>query len=246
MQPNLKLECRELQTDSDSLEEFIRDDVARSMPLAYSVYENKNKRELNFLVRYLTMHRPYLTDIRFVNSEGMEPRYIRVSPTMDYQDPEVWDFVYGWLAEIFDRLRGTGNTCLITGFVLKKYIPQLVPSEYSGDVIIRGTDERIPVLLEWTEELKSQDAFGDVWQHGCRGYIVPSENLANLREWTKTNQLTPSLVEEFFSKVLCVFYAKYELEGIWVMSHVLDSKTICERIGVKEINEKIAQGIKAW
>ena len=164
---------------------------------------------------------------------------------MDKQDPEVWDFVYSWLAEIFSRISGTGNTCLITGWVLNKEISQLIPPEYRGEVIVCGTDERIPVLLEWTEQLKG-DVFGDVWGYGSVGYVVSNENMASLRKWTRIDHLTPSLVEEFFSKVLCLFWAKYELEGIWVMSHTLDSKTICERIGVKEINEKIAQGIKAW
>ena len=96
------------------------------------VYREEATWQPDFVMDYLNMHKPYFTDIRFVNKEGGEPGYIKISPTMDKKDRKVWDF------------------------------------------------------------------------------------------------------------------AKYELEGIWVMSHTLDSKTICERIGVKKINEKIAQGIKPW
>ena len=241
MQPDLKLECKELQIDSESLERFIRRDVAGSIPLA--VYAGEDKQWIDFVVAYLSVHKPYLTDIRFVDSEGKEPRYVRVSPTMDMQDPEVWDVVYNWLAQIFKRLRGSDNTCLVSGWRL---VTKWLPPDYRGEVIPRGIDRIFEVLLEWTEQFEERDTFVGVWEYNSVGYIVPNENMECLRKWTRIDQLTPSLVEEFFSKVLCLFYAKYELEGIWVMSHVLDSKTICERIGVKEINEKIAQGIKAW
>lgn len=247
MSIDVRLECKPLQMQEDiDLEKLVRDESGMCLPLGTL---NSDEIFASIIYNYLDLNRPYLTDVRFVNHMGGEPKYVKISPNLEIQHEETWDKIYDMWPVIIERLCGNDNVCFLSNWnLLEKDLHELLPREYGGEIIKRGKIPEIPVLLEWRRELVnnnrvgtvfSRSAFRDIWSYGMWGYVLPKRFVADLRRWTIMTVLTQNLVEEFFREILLVFTVKYELEGIWIMSHKMNWQEVCRLIRVEEINKEL-------
>ncbi len=125
---------------------------------------------------------------------------------------------------------------------MKNRINNLLPSTFKGEILQRGDHDELPVIVECTDKFISENLTeGNFWWYGSWAYIIPKDQKLNLSKWTKRKVCNDEFVQEFFSKILAVFWVKYELEGIWIMSHKLNTKKICETLCVKDVNNNISQ-----
>ena len=82
---------------------------------------------------------------------------------------------------------------------------------------------------------------GHFWSYGTWGYILPKNEEKTFIKWTQTYECLPEYISEFFKKIKAVFWVKYELEGVWILSHTLTPEKICTLLDIEGVNKEISQ-----
>jgi hypothetical protein len=260
---NLKIVCEPLFRDKYLLEEgfsekdlvgsgFFRKEIRTCIPLGtLAACHDKDDNALKLISHYIEEKPPHFTSVRVTDLEGDEPAYIRVSPTLEKADENIWKHVYHLWPGLLEQLISQDNTCYLSSWLLvQEYLPEALPSDFDGKIIPRGSDPEVPVLLECTASLislaKTENRAGlmdrHIWDYGTWGYILPKSDERKIEEWASASECTKQMVTDFFETVLCVFWVKYELEGIWVMSHKMRHQDIYSILDVDKVNADLLSG----
>lgn len=216
--------CEPLVIPGD-LRAFIEREVGICIPLAsVEAYRDTDAVTLDSISRYLVDHRPFFTVAYYTDSNLSRPRS-RVEPLPVHRRE--------WKTHV-NRLIGEENTCFVSNWnLLPQDLSTLLPQGYSGRVVPRGSTGKIPVLVEWTQDLVDgtapsgrHDGFSNIWNFGTWGYILPKQAVPKLQTWAQLTHVNRRQVAEFFRTVRLTFWVKLELDGIVVMSHLWDADRI--------------------
>jgi hypothetical protein len=233
----LRLLCEPL-SEEVAPSDFYQKDVGSDLPLWRASTASDATLDIeNIVAAYLVENPPHLTSVRFTDLTGGEPLYIRVSPTVEWAHEPTWNHIYKTWAELIERLIGKSNVCYLTGWP---------PKEYRVEIIRRSDNPQFPVLAKCTDEMislgkhKREGLMAPwVWNYGAAGYILPEEEEHKIKQWASTKKGSPALVADFFETIYCMFWVKYELEGVWILSYKADSNEIAVRLGVEQINREL-------
>ncbi len=172
---DLMLICEPLDIGTSNYEKFLRRDLGTFFPLAsLSSYSVEDTLEMRESVNYLMMNRPFLTSVRFVNCQGGEPAFKKITPSYETRDNKTWESIYTWWSILIKRLKGSSNCCYVSGFnVLKRDVHHFLPDDFNGKILRRGTHPDIPVLIECTDRFIAQHVTsGSFWWYGSWGYLI--------------------------------------------------------------------------
>ena len=246
--PSLRLRCEPLFPDNTMIsDEFYRENVGIIIPLGSRMAAaDKDLKAMQQIIDYLHESPPHFTSLRFTDSEGKEPAYLRVSPRHERQDERVWNKIYSMWPRVLLNLIGDSNKCYISGWsLLPERVSDYLPEDYYGEILHRTSDSDVQVLLEGTQsfievglnQLRKGIMHPNIWTYGMWGYIINEKHNIKMREWTSLKTCDYELVNEFFEAMCSVFWVKYELQGIWIMSHKMDWTSIYQRVDVEGINK---------
>lgn len=249
---DLILRCEPIDMGKKYLDflKIYRNGAISALPLAgIDSYGIVNNRALHKVADFHVKNPPHLTMIRLETSDGNEPGS---STTCPFLSGEIWDTVFKIIPLIIQRLKDKDSICYISeSLLIPSYFDQAKRMrliDYQGEIIRRGDHPDIPVLLECRDEFILADPScegsammkRDFWSYGTWGYILNKKHRNFLRQCASTHECTDELVQEFFQKIDMTFMVKYELEGIWIVSHKYDASKISDLINVKELRLALA------
>jgi hypothetical protein len=232
-----------------SLSEFYEKEIGICIPLGtYNSYIYNDPVSLRMLTSFLISSPPYLTGVKFTNLKGGEPKYVKIAPNIEMQHQETWDFIYKTWSHLLQLLIGKEYKyiCYLTGwiFTMADLSHNLSP-EYDGKMIKRGNDPRTPLLIECTPKFIEDGNKGlmnpkaHIWDYGTKGYILPKKEEDKIYLWANTIECSQETIIDFFNTIFCIFWVKYECEGIWILSHKINSDEIAKRLDIENINRAI-------
>jgi hypothetical protein len=234
---DLKLVCEPISNPNFMDERWVEEEIGICIPFGRHKFYEDTKNTMMPIAEYLRENPPHLSSLRFTDLQGEEPAYIKVTPTLERADETVWDRIYQLWPSLLKKIKGE-NICYFNAF------PYL-PNNYDGN-IIEGLDKTMSLLFECTPKLLSmiegnlaEFRKSRIWYYHTRGYILPKEKEYKLAEWRRASECTLSIVKDFFDTISCCFEVRYELEGIWIVSHKLDWQEIYNIVEVDKVNKKL-------
>lgn len=209
---------------------FYAKELGTCIPLAtLDAYQDTDTNTLEQVSQYLSSNPPFLTAVHYDIPASPPSRAVEPLVVCD----RAW-------TEHVARLTGPKHVCFISDWnLLERDLHRVLDPRYRGEVIRRGAHEDVPVLLEWTPELLLPDAhgttgFSKVWNFGTWAYVIPDASRSSLRKWAGMSNCTPELVHEFFDTLKLMFWVKFDLNGVWVLSHKMSSDAICSALRVSD------------
>jgi len=208
------------------LEQFLRSEIGSCIPFAtLESYADTDVELLDKVVNYLVSRPPCFTAAYFREEPPSGPRH-SVEPLLVPYDE--------WKVRM-ERLIGSENTCFVSSWLLlPRDLPNTLPTNYRGRVIERGNSGEIPALVQWTRELVNDPipsgkygCFVDIWNFGTWGYVLPKTKAHKMAEWSQMTKASSEQVADFFQSLVLMFWVKFDLHGILIMSHQLDCQRVC-------------------
>ena len=230
----LKFNCVSYTNNHDIMSDKNCLDVLKNIIPRGSVAVIERESIFEIVANYIKAAPPFVTDARFTDEFGIEPAYIEVTPTRHVQDEKVWNFVYGRWRDMIKNLIGEHVGFITQWNFWPDTYPKLIPSNYNGSILERGN--KLSAFFECTDELLAWNidtgefACPEIWSYGTELYILPRSKKHKMKEWIETVSYTKEFVEEFFSDLIAYFCVRYEGEGGWFVSSMLDSNAICARL----------------